>query len=177
MLKILRGDAPVRPGWPEMGILPTPKSVNRLPCVFIRHRESRVHRQWDVSHPVLWRDGATTAGTDHPREARRASRLPQAAWVRLRRVEIRKPLGARSGRLPSGWTEIRRSQRVPRRSAQTSASRLHSSAVCIHSCPGAPLARTEGRISLNRIVDRMSEITISEEHHDPAGTRRYADRL
>jgi cytochrome P450 len=43
-----------------------------------------------------------------------------------------------------------------------------------HSCPGAPLARAEGRISLNRILDRMSEITISEPHHGPAGNRAYA---
>ncbi|MFN3001772.1 cytochrome P450 [Mycolicibacterium wolinskyi] len=42
-----------------------------------------------------------------------------------------------------------------------------------HSCPGAPLARTEGRISLNRILDRMSDITISEEHHGPPGNRNY----
>jgi cytochrome P450 len=43
----------------------------------------------------------------------------------------------------------------------------------VHSCPGAPLARTEGRISLNRILDRMSDIRISEEHHGPADARRY----
>jgi cytochrome P450 len=44
----------------------------------------------------------------------------------------------------------------------------------VHSCPGAPLARAEGRISLNRILDRMSDITVSEDHHGPAGERRYA---
>lgn len=44
----------------------------------------------------------------------------------------------------------------------------------VHSCPGAPLARAEGRISLNRILDRMSNITVSEEHHGPAAERRYA---
>ncbi|MGV0815051.1 cytochrome P450 [Mycolicibacterium boenickei] len=43
----------------------------------------------------------------------------------------------------------------------------------VHSCPGAPLARAEGRISLNRILDRMSDITISTEHHGPAEDRRY----
>lgn len=43
----------------------------------------------------------------------------------------------------------------------------------VHSCPGAPLARAEGRISLNRILDRMTEIRISDEHHGPAGDRRY----
>ena len=42
-----------------------------------------------------------------------------------------------------------------------------------HSCPGAPLARAEGRISLERILDRMENIAISEEHHGPAGNRRY----
>jgi cytochrome P450 len=42
-----------------------------------------------------------------------------------------------------------------------------------HSCPGAPLARAEGRISLNRILDRMADITISESAHGPAETRRY----
>jgi cytochrome P450 len=44
----------------------------------------------------------------------------------------------------------------------------------VHSCPGAPLARAEGRISLNTILDRMSDITVSEEHHGPADERRYA---
>ena len=44
----------------------------------------------------------------------------------------------------------------------------------VHSCPGAPLARAEGRISLNRILDRMSDIAVSEEHHGPADARRYS---
>ena len=44
----------------------------------------------------------------------------------------------------------------------------------VHSCPGAPLARAEGRISLNRILDRMSDITVSEKHHGPADDRHYA---
>lgn len=43
-----------------------------------------------------------------------------------------------------------------------------------HSCPGAPLARAEGRISLERILDRMKDITISEEHHGSTENRRYA---
>ncbi len=43
----------------------------------------------------------------------------------------------------------------------------------VHSCPGAPLARAEGRISLNRILDRMTGIAISEERHGPAEARRY----
>jgi cytochrome P450 len=43
----------------------------------------------------------------------------------------------------------------------------------IHSCPGGPLARTEGRISIERILDRMRDIRLSEEHHGPAGERRF----
>lgn len=42
-----------------------------------------------------------------------------------------------------------------------------------HSCPGAPLARTEGRISMNRILDRMSDVRIAESEHGPADARRY----
>jgi cytochrome P450 len=42
-----------------------------------------------------------------------------------------------------------------------------------HSCPGAPLARVEGRVSLERMLDRMGEITIDEEFHGPAGQRHY----
>jgi cytochrome P450 len=43
----------------------------------------------------------------------------------------------------------------------------------IHTCPGSPLARTEGRISINRILDRMADIHIDESFHGPADDRRY----
>lgn len=43
-----------------------------------------------------------------------------------------------------------------------------------HSCPGAPLARAEGRISINRILDRLSGITICEAAHGPSDARRYS---
>jgi cytochrome P450 len=43
----------------------------------------------------------------------------------------------------------------------------------VHTCPGAPLARAEGRVSVERILDRMRDITISEAEHGPAGARRY----
>ncbi|WP_018501237.1 cytochrome P450 [Parafrankia discariae] len=43
----------------------------------------------------------------------------------------------------------------------------------IHSCPGGPLARVEGRISLERILDRTADIRISEEHHGPPDARRF----
>src|SRR3984957_5192517 len=43
----------------------------------------------------------------------------------------------------------------------------------IHTCAGAPLARAEGRVTLNRFLDRTSNISIAEEHHGPAGARFY----
>ena len=42
-----------------------------------------------------------------------------------------------------------------------------------HSCPGAPLARSEARISFNRILDRMADIRVDETVHGHAGDRRY----
>jgi cytochrome P450 len=43
----------------------------------------------------------------------------------------------------------------------------------IHTCAGAPLARAEGRVSINRFLDRTTDITIAEEHHGPPGARHY----
>jgi cytochrome P450 family 150 subfamily A5 len=43
-----------------------------------------------------------------------------------------------------------------------------------HSCPGGPLARLEARVSIERLLDRTSEIRISEAHHGPPDSRRYA---
>jgi cytochrome P450 len=43
----------------------------------------------------------------------------------------------------------------------------------IHSCPGAPLARAETRVGLERLLDRTTDIRISESEHGPAGDRRY----
>jgi cytochrome P450 len=42
-----------------------------------------------------------------------------------------------------------------------------------HTCPGAPLARAEGRVSIERLLDRMRSIRISDEHHGPPGDRHY----
>jgi cytochrome P450 len=42
-----------------------------------------------------------------------------------------------------------------------------------HTCPGAPLARAEGVVSIERILDRMHDIRINEAEHGPPGARRY----
>jgi cytochrome P450 len=43
-----------------------------------------------------------------------------------------------------------------------------------HACPGAPLARAEAVVSLNRMFDRTGDIRISEKVHGPPGARRYS---
>lgn len=43
-----------------------------------------------------------------------------------------------------------------------------------HACPGGPLARAEGRVSLERILDRMRDIRLSELHHGPPEARRFS---
>jgi cytochrome P450 len=43
----------------------------------------------------------------------------------------------------------------------------------VHSCPGAPLARVEGRVSLERILDRMGDIRAAEAEHGPVDNRLY----
>ncbi|MGH3556790.1 MAG: cytochrome P450 [Mycobacterium sp.] len=43
----------------------------------------------------------------------------------------------------------------------------------IHSCPGAPLARAETRVAIERLLDQTTDIRISERAHGPANDRRY----
>ena len=43
-----------------------------------------------------------------------------------------------------------------------------------HTCPGAPLARAETVVALNRMFDRTRDIRIDEEAHGPPGARRYS---
>jgi cytochrome P450 len=43
----------------------------------------------------------------------------------------------------------------------------------IHACPGAPLARAEARVSLERILDRMADIRLAEAEHGPPGERTF----
>jgi cytochrome P450 len=43
----------------------------------------------------------------------------------------------------------------------------------IHTCAGAPLARVEGQITINRLLDRTSDFRISEAKHGPPANRQY----
>jgi cytochrome P450 len=43
----------------------------------------------------------------------------------------------------------------------------------VHSCPGGPLARMEGRVSVERLLDRLGDIRVSEADHGPADARSY----
>lgn len=43
----------------------------------------------------------------------------------------------------------------------------------VHACAGSPLARTEARISLERMFDRLSNIRLNEAEHGPEGARRF----
>ena len=43
----------------------------------------------------------------------------------------------------------------------------------IHFCIGAALARAEGRITVECMLDRLDDIRISEEHHGPPDARKY----
>ena len=42
-----------------------------------------------------------------------------------------------------------------------------------HTCPGAPLARAEARISIERLLDRIPELRMNEAEHGPIDARRY----
>jgi len=42
-----------------------------------------------------------------------------------------------------------------------------------HTCPGAPLARAETVVALNRFFDRTSDIRIDESVHGPKGARNF----
>lgn len=44
----------------------------------------------------------------------------------------------------------------------------------IHTCAGAPLARVEGVITVNRLLDRMRDITIDQVKHGAPGDRHYS---
>ena len=42
-----------------------------------------------------------------------------------------------------------------------------------HPCPGAPLARAEGKVAVARMLQRAADIRVSETHHGPPDARRY----
>jgi cytochrome P450 len=42
-----------------------------------------------------------------------------------------------------------------------------------HGCIGAPLGRMEARIAIERLLARTANLRISENHHGPAGARRF----
>jgi cytochrome P450 len=44
----------------------------------------------------------------------------------------------------------------------------------VHSCPGGPLARVEGRVSIDRILDRTRDIRLSKVHHGTPDARRFS---
>jgi cytochrome P450 len=43
----------------------------------------------------------------------------------------------------------------------------------VHTCLGQSLARAEGRVTMERVLDRMADIRVSEAEHGPAGARRW----
>jgi cytochrome P450 len=43
----------------------------------------------------------------------------------------------------------------------------------VHSCPGGPLARAEGAITVEAVLNRMRNIRLSDEHHGPATARHF----
>ncbi|WP_083418292.1 cytochrome P450 [Pseudofrankia sp. BMG5.36] len=43
----------------------------------------------------------------------------------------------------------------------------------VHTCPGAPLVRSEAAVAIEQLLARTSDIRFSEEIHGPAGARRF----
>ena len=85
---------------------------------------------------------------------------------------------SRPGRQPGN--QLKHSQSISRnRPAEFQVDRANAHAHVAfgrghHSCPGGPLARAEGRVSIERILDRMRNIRLSEEHHGPPGARHFS---
>ncbi|MFJ1456254.1 cytochrome P450 [Nocardia wallacei] len=43
----------------------------------------------------------------------------------------------------------------------------------VHTCPGAPLARAEARVAIERLLERTAELRIDESVHGPADARKF----
>jgi cytochrome P450 len=43
----------------------------------------------------------------------------------------------------------------------------------IHTCVGAPLARAESRVGVERVLARLRDIRVSDSVHGPVGARTY----
>jgi cytochrome P450 len=43
----------------------------------------------------------------------------------------------------------------------------------VHSCPGGPLVRAEANMTIERLLERLDDITISVAEHGPATARRW----
>ncbi len=99
----------------------------------------------------------------------RLSRTP----TKVRDTEI--PAGSTVMILPSGANRDPRAfedpdeLRLDRENARQHIAFGHG----IHTCAGAPLARAESNVSLQRILDRMADIRISESHHGSVGARHW----
>ena len=114
------------------------------------------------SHPELRRGDAALREPDQ-------GRLPAVAGAddRRRRRHPRRHDG-------DGAHRRREPRPAPLRARPTSSSptartpaSTSRSGTASHTCPGAPLARAEGRVSIERLLDRMRDITISEAEHGP----------
>ncbi|MET8651163.1 MULTISPECIES: cytochrome P450 [Nocardia] len=44
----------------------------------------------------------------------------------------------------------------------------------VHSCPGAPLARAEARVAIERLLQRTADLRINENRHGPADARTFS---
>ena len=42
-----------------------------------------------------------------------------------------------------------------------------------HSCIGQSLARSESHVTIERVLDRMADLQVSENHHGPADARHW----
>ncbi len=98
-------------------------------------------------------------------------RVPRSPWGRTG-IAVRPHGDGGQRRRP---TAIRAASRIPTTfdPARKNARQHLAFGRGIHSCPGAPLARAETRVGLERLLDRTTDIRVSEEQHGPADNRDY----